>query len=310
MLASLLPGLRDLRTPLAVGYLWLVALWLLLHSHIPTSIAGASGPLRSLYELGSLVGNAAVLTALSFISYLLGSLLLVRISPRAYVFYGRRSIEPAPIPTSNAGIVSVIFGSHRGESLYTQLRTFVEARLREEAEDLGRSMSHYEESQVLGEEIEYIQEIAIDLDAVSIQLQAKNRDLWDTHDRYTAEAQFRLGIAVPLAAIIVISAIQSTLFWLFLIIVPLWLSILSYRLSFEAISTLVQAVILKIVEPPAVVRHRERIARLRAQADKEAEAQARYELSRHNLETSEREDREEKSKPAIPRGEQEPTQEA
>jgi hypothetical protein len=306
MLANLLPGLRDLRTPLAVGYLWLSALWLLVHAHIPRSIAEASGPLRSFYELGSFVGNAAVLAALSFIAYLLGSLLLVRISPRAYVFaenepFTKGSIEPAPIPTSNTGIISFILGSYRGKSLYRQLSTFVEARLREAAEDLGH---YYGPSRELDVEIRYIQEIATDLGAVSIQLQAKNRDLWDTHDRYTAEAQFRLGIAVPLVAIIVISAIQSTLFWLFLIIVPLWLSILSYRLSFEAISTLVQAVVLKIVEPPAVERHRERTARLKAEENKaREEAQALYELRR-------REEKEEKSEPAIPQGEQDPPQEA
>jgi hypothetical protein len=38
LISNLLPGLRDLRTPLAVGYLWLVALWLALHKYLPASV--------------------------------------------------------------------------------------------------------------------------------------------------------------------------------------------------------------------------------------------------------------------------------
>ncbi|MFF4392878.1 MULTISPECIES: hypothetical protein [unclassified Streptomyces] len=36
MLASLLPGLRELRTPLATGYLYLLLLFLLFSDSIPT----------------------------------------------------------------------------------------------------------------------------------------------------------------------------------------------------------------------------------------------------------------------------------
>lgn len=42
MLASLLPGLRDLRTPLAAGYIWLVAVWVALEPRIPNSPDGDS----------------------------------------------------------------------------------------------------------------------------------------------------------------------------------------------------------------------------------------------------------------------------
>jgi hypothetical protein len=60
VLSSLLPGLRNLRTPLAVGYLWIVALWLLLHDHIPKTLEqAATEPAKSLFELGSLLGGPA-----------------------------------------------------------------------------------------------------------------------------------------------------------------------------------------------------------------------------------------------------------
>jgi hypothetical protein len=49
MLASRLPGLRDLRTPLATGPLWLIAVWLVVHNHVPLSTEQAQGPMRSLF---------------------------------------------------------------------------------------------------------------------------------------------------------------------------------------------------------------------------------------------------------------------
>ena len=90
MLASLLPGLRDLRTPLAVGYLWVVALWLLLHDWWPESVEAATGPTKFLYELSALLGSAATLAALSFVVYLLGSMLRWRhlFSPLGVVVAG------------------------------------------------------------------------------------------------------------------------------------------------------------------------------------------------------------------------------
>src|SRR6478752_9778709 len=79
MLASLLPGLRDLRTPLAVGYLWLVGLWLIFHDSVPMNEASATGPLRSAYQLGGALGASAVLAAVSFVAYLLGVMILLRL---------------------------------------------------------------------------------------------------------------------------------------------------------------------------------------------------------------------------------------
>ena len=61
MLASLLPGVRRLRTPLATGYLWIVALWMLVHQYVPTKLKDASGPIKSLFQLGTIVGATVAL---------------------------------------------------------------------------------------------------------------------------------------------------------------------------------------------------------------------------------------------------------
>lgn len=73
MLASLLPGIRELRAPLAAGYTWLFGLWLALHQFLPPN-GQATGLLRDLINLGDWSGKPAIFAALSFIAYILGIL--------------------------------------------------------------------------------------------------------------------------------------------------------------------------------------------------------------------------------------------
>ncbi|MDQ3724025.1 MAG: hypothetical protein M3376_13405, partial [Actinomycetota bacterium] len=71
LLSNLLPGTRQLRAPLAAGYLWLVALGLALASEIP-SRDDASGLFDDLYRGSDLIGDVGVGVAVSFLAYLLG----------------------------------------------------------------------------------------------------------------------------------------------------------------------------------------------------------------------------------------------
>src|SRR3954451_4817263 len=73
LISQLIPGLRDLRTPLLAGYTWLIALWLLLSDLKPVRDAAAKlqhefAPLTSAY------GPAVLLSVTSVVAYLLGSL--------------------------------------------------------------------------------------------------------------------------------------------------------------------------------------------------------------------------------------------
>ena len=69
----------------------------------------------------------------------------------------------------------------------------------------------------------YISTIIDELPAVGIQLQAKNRDFWDTYDRRLSEAQFRTAISSPMIVLSCILAVTSGQF--------LWLALLVYRSS-------------------------------------------------------------------------------
>jgi hypothetical protein len=73
MLANLLPGLRDVRTPLAAGYTWLVALWVALEPRIPTSPDGDT-VLGSFDRARKGLSITALGVAFSFTAYLIGTL--------------------------------------------------------------------------------------------------------------------------------------------------------------------------------------------------------------------------------------------
>ncbi|MBA2811459.1 hypothetical protein E0500_029965 [Streptomyces sp. KM273126] len=72
MLANLLPGVRELRTPLTVGYLWLISIWLWFHDVLPQRTA-AHGAIGDLFDLVGVLPSASFLAALTFIAYFLGS---------------------------------------------------------------------------------------------------------------------------------------------------------------------------------------------------------------------------------------------
>ncbi|MEU0646000.1 hypothetical protein [Streptomyces umbrinus] len=71
MLVTLLPGVREIRTPLAVGYTWLLALWLAVGHRIPEPDR-ASGLVADVYRLAHAAGLVAVGIAVSVGAYIVG----------------------------------------------------------------------------------------------------------------------------------------------------------------------------------------------------------------------------------------------
>jgi hypothetical protein len=257
VLASLLPGLRDIRTPLAAGYLWVVVLWLLLHDYVPKSATEAQGAVGSLYQLGSLVGGSAGLAAVSFIAYLLGLILAIFTERLGTLIKAKISREHAPSPDARKQ-------SQLGRFVDTALFDFEQDYPRFTVYDYvdvfgqmpGRTVHREEKSR---DEVRqtFLEFVIDEYPAIAIRLQAKNRDLWDTYDRHTAEAEFRLGIAPPLVLASVTLAFQASPWWLCLLVVPAALVWLAWREFKQANLTLTQAITLKIVEPPALERLRE-----------------------------------------------------
>lgn len=74
MITQILPGFRDVRTPLITGYLWLGSLWILVGMPVPTG-AETDGFMGSINGLTRFLSPGISLVVLSFLAYVLGVLL-------------------------------------------------------------------------------------------------------------------------------------------------------------------------------------------------------------------------------------------
>jgi hypothetical protein len=92
MFAHLLPGIREVRAPLAAGYLWLLALWVALEPVLPDE-RSATGVVESLYRLADGLSAVGVGVAVSFAAYLVGSLSISLFGLPLGKWHGRRDLS-------------------------------------------------------------------------------------------------------------------------------------------------------------------------------------------------------------------------
>lgn len=230
MLSSLLPGLRDVRTPLAVGYLWLLIVWLWFGGTLTES--EAYGRLADTFSQAAFLGEAALLGAVSFTAYLLGSLVYLPVERGRLVKLLRR-IFPAPYDArQTARDYYALLQAY--EMRITQRSGGFEPRefdeLRSETARASRSGA----------------------DELRPRLLVANQELYGEYDRLAAEGTFRLNIGVPLYALVI------TLTWTegrFLGIAlggvaTVYLLIQGWSRLWEAESVLQRAVLSSILEHP------------------------------------------------------------
>jgi hypothetical protein len=74
MVTGVLPGLRELRAPLAAGYVWLLAAWLALGDELPTAGDDKAPSLDRLYRLEPVVSDLGLAVVASVAAYLVGSI--------------------------------------------------------------------------------------------------------------------------------------------------------------------------------------------------------------------------------------------
>jgi hypothetical protein len=87
--ASLLPGFREVRTALAVGYIWLLAWWLAFVGRAPDE-DDATGAWSSFYDVRSAASVVGLAIGVSFVAWIVG-LLSMRLH-LAYVRWTTRAI--------------------------------------------------------------------------------------------------------------------------------------------------------------------------------------------------------------------------
>jgi hypothetical protein len=232
MLATLLPGVREVRTPLAVGYAWLLTLWLAVGSRLPEP-GKAHGLLADVYRLAHGAGLVAVGIAVSVGAYLLGvSSAKIGLS----ITYALGDV----IRRTPAGPLTP--GYHRAKRTNRALVYLVTVRLAERvAEDgtfrgkvIGRLTADPPPDPPANTRAEWEDLLltnswarrwsvnrTVDVERVADQFEADQDNLlWRLrgaadpialeHDRLQAEADFRIAMFGPLSAICIVTAIRWT----------------------------------------------------------------------------------------------------
>lgn len=212
MLTAALPGVRELRTPLVIGYIWMLAAWLVWQEWFSGSERANDliGPLRDLDDVVTALGAPI---ALSFVAYFVGSLsadafapLLVK--PAIPPFIGSEVGRRAPggrwararRTTSIAAEerLRLRFGNQLYEGILEVGGGYGDGRPADDAQDDLVRFQH-------------------EVPDVTAELMEKRPDLYQEFDRHRAESNLRLAMIPPL---LVLSLV------LFVSVYPLWILVL------------------------------------------------------------------------------------
>jgi hypothetical protein len=238
MLAQILPGFRDFKTPLITGYLWLVIVWIGFGMPIPSKDEN-TGAMGMINWLTGYTSTATILAVLSFVAYVIGILVTidVKMATRLVSRFGftlERQLD-------ENGKKKWVRLPHRdnvsyrrslaNESGSTLLKLLWEAFSRVEAKNVPWYTIHKEYHLPVMDEVDYdirkqeeagnqaevdrqirkealrtlsptlSREMDDEIPVLATKLQEKNKDLFDSYDRDRSEAEFRLSIAPPIAVL-------------------------------------------------------------------------------------------------------------
>lgn len=251
---SLLPGLRDVRVPLVSGLLWLLTGWILLEPHLPTEDAPA--PLSSIYALGNYFGSSSVTAAVLFAAYLVGIILPFYRIPlarapgtplatqhniKSFVTSIQRRLQ---VDASTASDVAQFAFNHIASVSGRKTVNVAQARR------LPRAAGSFLGDVELDEQYWVdVSNVVYGLDderaalATRLRIQDKER-LYQAYDRHVSEAEFRQGVAFPLAVlVVVIASTTGEAVSLAALVVPWVLIVLARRSRSSANSELYQALV-------------------------------------------------------------------
>jgi len=232
ILGSLLPGLREVRAPLAAGYLWLVTLATLLVDGVPLTPARGS-VVEKVYALSSWLGSAPLLAVVSFLAYLTG-LLSVAFTSQVLSWTAQQHKRSDAARKILAGRITTL--SDRG---LLHLQSLVEEKLASQLSDSNnqqfiKTSNAYPESRALfaalssGVELTerrelvamavetapHVRAILDDLVLVPNRLLGKEPEKFSVFDRQVSEGEFRAALSLPLLCLSLAGAIQTHRPWI------------------------------------------------------------------------------------------------
>lgn len=240
VLASILPGLREIRTPLAVGYAWVLVGFLAFAHRLPDA-AHATGPLADVYRAGRLATPVGITVAVSVAAYLVGVIVLPVTSAATKgvakwrrVLPYRLSMRLGKAPDDR---ISEAFEAIAHDRLADRVRNDPDFRaaLVRHGVEVGRLTGAEIDEARLDELLRKSSTVRRDaiiearddsllvgeLDELLPLMVQRMRGADDRaaaeYDRLVSESEFRAGMAWPLLALIAVVAIRASVWWLALL---------------------------------------------------------------------------------------------
>ncbi len=240
MLASLLPGLRELRTPVAAGYVYLVALLLILGGRIPGKDS-APPSMRWVYTIAEWAGKPTIIAASVFAAYVVGSVLLVPAS-RAARFLGGgylMNVGKRSYPSFRSSLLTTAFTGMLGE--------FISNRIHPEQAGLPADMATPVQAKPVMDGIEVMLRGLAELPT---RLYAANKDLYGEYDRLSTEADMKVNLSLAGVVASCTAAAVLDLRWALLCLPFFCLLPRGIWAVRQANDVLVQAIVADIVKSP------------------------------------------------------------
>ncbi|MGW5279462.1 hypothetical protein ACWERI_08400 [Streptomyces collinus] len=216
MLMTLLPGLRELRTPLACGYIWLLSMWIAFHGKIP-SRREATGIARAIYDLSGQTGKPATLAAVSFLAFIIGSIVEIRAvtfftwtlaafhavlsynilgrnRESGYIYIDRLTVGSAWRPT----VYATTFNALEDFIHRSTLETGSTPRPQPRADSINTDSDDRFSPATLGFTVEEMTALVTlrERPQLATKLHLENAELYGDYDRRAAEADFKLNIGI------------------------------------------------------------------------------------------------------------------
>ncbi|GGS25400.1 hypothetical protein AB0E75_02740 [Streptomyces griseoviridis] len=273
MLTQVLPGFRELRTPLATGVLWLLTLWVVLGDRVPGR-ARATGFAARVYELAELVGRPGVGAALLFTAYVVGSVVSVPANqllrePAAQDAWGAVQVLPErwpvvqgrPVLTQYRAAASGSYPAFTDTRLLTR-QAWADLRAHVRTSPLPRWLETHrsERHREVAENI-LLRDVLDELGQLGTRLHAKNSTLYADQDRLMAEADLRVNVGAGVAVLAVALSVRVSPLFLLAFALSALLVAMGRGRARQANDVIVQALVIGEVESTAL-----------AEADRAAEA--------------------------------------
>ena len=220
VLATLLPGVRAVRTPLAVGLVWLAVLWTALEGPV-SDWSQADGILESWGRLDPVFSAIGVATCITFAAYVIGSVYLAAIAGvgrlTVMLYEAREGI--LPMDRREARRMNLTRGDFRGRSarlpplpleVYHRLVAHVADRL-QQAEGPDETTN---DAAVRASARDRVAENIVssmrvqEWERLPLTIVGERPELYAEIDRYQSESEFRKALVAPLAALLVVGGIR------------------------------------------------------------------------------------------------------